>query len=322
MTFLETINLAISTQTSAQQLLTIEEYNKWSQIVPTDEHYTIYHIPKPNGKTRLIEEPCPELKQLQRSLIPLLETFTFGNSCFCRKERGPIQNARHHHPSFSDRLIVKMDVKDFFPTTTMQMFFSGLDTHKQQYPGHRTQEINVLEYIAPLFFVLDSKTGTARLPTGAPTSPLVSSIAFSVVDYSIAVAYNTWKYSRYMDDLTFSTANTHTASPTYLIQEVTQLIEAIGYKVNKKKTQILNKGSAQVVTGILINSQAQELRPTREYRRNLRAAVDEAARTGQVDSSLAGRMAYLKQVSPKCHDSMVQYFLRRVERWHDHLPNQ
>jgi RNA-directed DNA polymerase len=94
-------------------------------------------------------------------------------------------------------------------------------------------------------------------------------------------------YSRYADDLTFSTnkkefppevARTEAASHVWLPgTELEKMITHSDFKINAKKTRMQYRASRQDVTGLVVN---RRINIRREYRHNVRAMVHSLFRTG------------------------------------------
>lgn len=80
-----------------------------------------------------------------------------------------------------------------------------------------------------------------RLPQGAPSSPIISNLICQVLDMHLLKIAKKYRldYTRYADDLTFSTNNrVFLDSYEDFIKETTALILKAGFTVNKKKTRI------------------------------------------------------------------------------------
>lgn len=110
-----------------------------------------------------------------------------------------------------------------------------------------------------------------RLPQGAPTSPAISNIVCKPLDLifsGISERYN-MKYSRYADDLIFS-------SDSDMIYKVIPIIKSIitkfGLVVNEKKVKVLKKHQRQTVTGLVVNAEGKTS-VRRRNRMNLRAYI-------------------------------------------------
>lgn len=268
-------------------------------------YYSHFKIRKPNGTFRLIEEPVPELKEVQRLLIPGLAKhitnpdvygITGGN------EHSAISHACQHN----NEVIIKMDIKDFFPSTTVDLWWKRFET------------IQVGEgYLDNLLFIKDEKT--FRLPTGAPTSPVVANLCFGYIDSFIQNIlfkyYPGVRYTRYMDDMCFSCEE----YPDGLQSRVVKAIESSSpYRVNHRKSQVLYRNNdSQIVTGVLVNNKNKISAP-KSYRRLLRAELDLQAKkfvAGEEKISnehLDGKISYLKSIDVKDWEKLIDYYRNRI----------
>jgi len=267
--------------------------------------YNTFKIPKANGKTRIIEEPKPQLKFIQRALLPLLQQlprspYVYGLGGI----NDAVSNGYYHVDS---KVIVKMDVKAFFPSTTLTHYWKALDANK----GISDELFALLEHAASFMFIEKIK-GEIRLPTGAPTSPLVSSICFGTADIELqAIAWMMdMGYTRYMDDLTFS-GNKY---PPGLQKAVNAIIEKHGYKTNHKKSVVLYRDNhPQIVTGVGVNSTPGV---GKAYKRKLRAELDTYARQGtSLGPLMLGKLNYVGMVNHLQKVKFLNYFEKRKQRW-------
>lgn len=117
-----------------------------------------------------------------------------------------------------------------------------------------------------------SHRGQGYLPQGAPTSPMLSNLAMRELDeilMQIGLRYGLY-YSRYSDDMTFSTRSTKFSRSRAkdLILEVRNSITAAGLRLNGGKTTIVPPGSRKVVLGLLVDGGQPAL--SREFRSLLR----------------------------------------------------
>jgi RNA-directed DNA polymerase len=91
-----------------------------------------------------------------------------------------------------------------------------------------------------------------QLPTGAPTSPVISNFIFREADTEInqlAQKYG-YTYTRYADDLTFSGDQ----RPGALFkQELEQILRTHGFELNQRKYRVQSKYGRQTVTGLIVN---------------------------------------------------------------------
>ncbi len=93
----------------------------------------------------------------------------------------------------------------------------------------------------------------AILPQGAPTSPLLANLVASEIDIRIGKLQlkKKFNYSRYADDLCFSSQEEKDLPSVYLL---TKIIEATGFHVNKDKINYCKHGMKQYVTGLSITN--------------------------------------------------------------------
>jgi retron-type reverse transcriptase len=281
--------------------LSEQEFISLTESASQRSNYKVFWIPKPNGTKRMIEEPQPELKEIQRALLPVLSEFPLHPTVYGLggSDRCAVANAKAH---VLHRVIVKMDIKQFFPNTWLHQYLYAVDESTDE--GFA----ETFKSLWPLLFIRDTLVNQYRLPTGAPTSPLVSSIAFTPMDtklHVLALQYS-MNYTRYIDDLTFSGDE----YPDGLQKKVAQLVGDYGYAVNHKKSQLLYRGNhTQIVTGVCIN---EGIGIGKAYKRTLRAELDKYAREGkELDEHMHGKLNYVRQLSPSLCTKFQEYFLNR-----------
>jgi hypothetical protein len=81
------------------------------------DHYSRFEIPKRSGGTRLISSPKPKMRIAQSWInLNILNKLTPSQFCYAfRPKTSIVDNAKQH---MNKRVIVKLDVKDFFPSIT------------------------------------------------------------------------------------------------------------------------------------------------------------------------------------------------------------
>lgn len=140
-----------------------------------------------------------------------------------------------------------------------------------------------------------------RLPQGAPTSPIITNLIFQIVDWKIMALAKKYRvdYSRYADDLTFSTnMKTFNNDAEKFIKELERIIMRSGFLINEKKTRLCFKDSRQEVTGLVVN---KKINVKREYYRATRAMLSSLYKTGTFTieesegkiSQLEGRLSFI-----------------------------
>lgn len=89
------------------------------------------------------------------------------------------------------------------------------------------------------------------LPQGAPTSPYIANILAKKMDirFTALAKKMGWSYSRYADDLTFSSDE---EIPS--INTIEKIILQEGFIINKNKTKVQKRGASQRVTGLTVTN--------------------------------------------------------------------
>jgi len=272
-----------------------------------DTHYRVFEITQ-GRKTRVIEEPVPALKIVQLKLIRVFEQIQLHSSVYGVKGKGAIDNAERH---FGARVVLRMDIKKFFPSTRYYPIFETVRSKiKSRLIMKQCKE-------AANFCFVNGQDGELRLPTGAPTSPIIANISFSWMDPILdqAARENGLTYTRYVDDLTFSGEEI----PAGFQAEVNRLVKETGYKINHKKSGVLFRGNhSQVITGVSINGHPTELITEKKYKRIVRAQLDRCAREKEpIDDKLQGKLNYIRQINEQQYQTLISYFERRRQRWDD-----
>ena len=93
------------------------------------------------------------------------------------------------------------------------------------------------------------------LPQGAPTSPVITNIICQRLDYLLSAVAKRFglKYSRYADDITFSSMHNVYQQESDFLKELQRIISEQGFHIKESKTRLQKKGYRQEVTGLLVN---------------------------------------------------------------------
>jgi RNA-directed DNA polymerase len=235
-----------------QESLGISDYllNRLIQRAP--HSYKVYTIPKRSGGLRTIAQPAKETKFIQRWLIQNIFSQLPVHECASAYKVGAsIKKNANAHKSHS--YITKLDFKDFFPSITS----NDLVKHISKYLGNGlgTQDIQDIARISCIR--LQGKSNLC-LSVGAPSSPVLSnSIMYSFDSQVFAwCAENGITYTRYADDLTFSTSTKQISSDIEpFVIGVAQKLTYPSLSLNSKKTTHLSKKHQRRITGIIINNE-------------------------------------------------------------------
>ena len=280
-------------------------------LTTSSSNYVTWHIPKKRGGERRISSPKPRLMEVQRSIARLLTDLyePSDNTHGFLKERDIVTNALPH---VGKRWVFNIDLKDFFPTIRVHRIL-GLLTK----PPYNLNP-NVAEALTRLC------THQGELPAGAPTSPVISNMICRTFDrqlYELARRNNCY-YTRYADDLTFSSSQisfpneiaTRDGSTWGPGPTLSKMISRAGFSINSSKVRMQERSVQQSVTGLVVNS---KVNVDRRYIRNIRGAIHAIQKYGRLgaqiefsirtgaplttplDAVIAGRIAFVSMVRGK-----------------------
>jgi RNA-directed DNA polymerase len=287
--------------------ITPKRFNYLFRKVEGESKYRERTINKATGKPRTIHAVSKRLRTVQRIALEKLQAekkfqpsrhahgFTTGKSI--------ITNAIFHRRS---KRIIKMDLKDFFPSIHFGRV-RGMFMAKPFEFGEKAATI-----MAQLA-CLDDKSGI--LPQGGSLSPYIANMMCRRLDQRLAQVARSHRchFTRYADDITFSTNDVSQENIEDLIKETSTVIDDENFIVNNDKTKILTPEERQVVTGIIVND---GINVNRRYVRNLRATLRNCERFGinsQIEKKVFrdDRSSRPNKNASKYHPS-IDYFLRHL----------
>lgn len=276
-------------------------------------------IPKKNGQIRKIDIPDRRLKRVQILLNKALQLIyrksSSRNSNGFLEGKSILSNARPHT---NKRFILNLDIKDFFPSIEFRRIKVVLELNPFKLAERR-------EYLA--FVIANLVTYNNSLPQGAPTSPIISNIVCQQLDRNLTRFSKKAgvKYSRYADDLTFS-SNKDLFNNNF-ISILNRIITHQNFKLNDTKTRVRSSMDRQEVTGLIVN---RKVNVKREYLNTVRAILNNWEKGGEryaqrifnlhhhkdfsIDfrKSLRGRIDFIGMVKGK-EDPVYQKLLTRFE---------
>jgi retron-type reverse transcriptase len=186
------------------------------------------------------------------------------------KGRSVVSNAQVHT---GKKLIIKTDIKDFFPSIHFGRVRGMFTKHPFKFG------LQAASTLARICCLPVSEGGA--LPQGGITSPYVANMICRKLDFRLMKLAESRRmvYSRYADDLTFST-NAHVDVEDFLAQ-VEQVVSDEGFQINQDKTRVMKPSDRQVVTGIILN---EGLNVNRRYLKRLRAILHNMEQNGVEDT--------------------------------------
>lgn len=273
-------------------------YGELSKLIKSaPRRYKVYQIPKRTpGQFRTIAHPSRELKFLQRWLVSnvLMDLPIHRSATAYRTGVSILDNANRH---VAQRYLLKMDIKNFFPSIQPRDFSLHCNAFL---PDLDQQDLSILNQI---LFRRNKETKTLELAIGAPSSPLVSNSIFFNIDNEISLYCEGHSifYSRYADDLTFSTNQPHILQLVPGI--VAHTLASTKYPkltINSAKTVHSSKKHHRQVTGLVLSAENQ-VSIGREKKRLLKGLVFRHLQ-GKLSmeelSNLRGQISFVSSVEP------------------------
>lgn len=269
----------ISTRAELAGLLNITEKTLIYYLyrLPIYERYSTFKIPKKNGSHRLISSPVTYLKIAQKKLSGILyEIYTpYNETHGFVKQKSILSNAKMHVTATKKpRWVLNIDIQDFFGSINFGRV-RGLFL-KPPYSCN----IDIATLLAQIC-CHDNK-----LPQGAPTSPIISNLICRQLDRELrkVARENKCEYSRYADDITFSSranffpkklakiVNDDESEETVKLgYELRRVFKNNGFKINSDKSRLSFHSERQEVTGLTVNEKPNV---KRQFVREIRAMLN------------------------------------------------
>ena len=293
------------------------------------QHYNYRVLAKPDGAVRLIEAPKGRLKVMQRTILaqmleripahPAVHGFVTGRSI-----------KTFAKPHVGKRVLLCMDLKDFFPTLSraqIQSFFrtagypervadllGGICTNSAPRSVWTPVDSNSAPFAV---FYAHQLYGKPHVPQGAPTSPALANLCMYRADCRLSgLAYAAGAtYTRYADDLAFSGDEQFEKGVDRFAAHVAAILREEGFRVNFRKTRVMRRGVRQHLAGVVTNEHVNVVR--RDFDR-LKATLTNCVRHGPQTqnrnghpafrSQLEGRIAFVEMINPQKGERLRKIF--------------
>jgi RNA-directed DNA polymerase len=296
-------------------------------------HYHYQILAKRFGSVRVIEAPKPRLKDRQRQiLIWILQKVPPHSAVHGFVKGRSIKTFTAPH--VGRRVVLRMDVRDFFPTfggVRIQNLFRTLG-----YPERvadllggictNSVHLNIWNEVARSLDVLELAElrrlyARPHLPQGAPTSPTLANISFYRLDCRLnALAKSAGAdYTRYADDLAFSGDVEFEKRVERFAAHVASILLEEGFRVHHQKTRIMRQGVRQHLAGLVTNRGTNI--PRADFDR-LKAVLTNCFRHGvqsqnrerrpEFRAHLEGRVAFAEMINPE-KGKRLRAILERVQ---------
>jgi RNA-directed DNA polymerase len=282
-------------------------------------HYHYRILTKRLGSIRLIEAPKLRLKDLQHQILlwilqkvphhPAVHGFVKGRSI-----------KTFVAPHVGQRVVLRMDLRDFFPTFTGARIQAVFRTFGYPEPvadllGGICTNATPWDFWKQIAADVDPVcAGEARqrysrphLPQGAPTSPALANTCCYRLDCRLAALAESVgaTYTRYADDLAFSGDERFEKCAERFCVHVAAILKEEGFTVHHRKTRLMRQGVRQHLAGLVTN---QRINVVRRDFDQLKAVLTNCIRSGpegqnregrpRFRSHLEGRVAFVEMINP------------------------
>lgn len=283
-------------------------------------HYHYRTLGKPSGEIRLIEAPKQATKKLQQRILSgILENVPVHYASHGFVKGRSIKTFTKTHAN--RRVVLRMDLKDFFPTfraAKIQSFFRTLGypepvanllagvctTSTPRDIWKQASELNDRVQIREsrdLYF-------RTHLPQGAPTSPALANLCSYRLDCRLTGLAKSAgaQYTRYADDLAFSGDEDFETRVERFSTHVAAMLKEEGFSVHHRKTRIMRQSVRQHLAGLVVNRRCNVQR--RDFDR-LKAILTNCVRLGPATQNreshhdfrahLEGKVSFVEMIHPQ-----------------------
>lgn len=251
------------------KVINIDKLSLRHYISSCPRMYKVYSIPKRTTGFRVIAQPTKQLKNIQREIVCFLEKKlpVHASAMAYRESIGIKDNALAHK---DNEYILKMDFQNFFNKIKPDLFFTKIKNINLAY----TQEDRFVLSNALFWKPGKKRSVTLVLSVGAPSSPFISN--FVMYDFDAAMSAwcedNDITYTRYADDITFSTniKNSLFVVPRQVKKILAKHSPSI--TINESKTIFSSKAHNRHITGVTITND-NEISIGRKKKREISALI-------------------------------------------------
>lgn len=270
-----------------------------------------YQVYQHNGRT--IYAPSEDLKEKQKIILNFIKLVY--KLSLNTKKAAMIHCAK--------KWVLKTDIKSFYKSFSKEQIQTAI---------HEICEKLIVEYKTEISEkdIYKYCTINEKLPTGALTSAHLANIAFETIKideeiYNFCKELNV-KYSRYMDDMTFSANNKLNLQKTESF--VQKLLEQNGFSLNKEKTKYISDNKRQEVLGILVNNKKTAI--SRINKNTIRSIIFYYLKSVYLEkrlginvlfvkktnlSVIAGYMSYIKNSDLKYYTKIKEYIANKIKKF-------
>jgi retron-type reverse transcriptase len=212
-----------------------------------------------------------------------------------------VENANQH---LGQNYVLNLDLSDFFTSITANMV------------EHNLVKLGIAPLVARdiaticTYPVVNDHRVLNVVPQGAPTSPVISNICAMTLDNRLSGLARRFHltYTRYADDITFSSNHNVYQKDGAFMAELNRIIAECQFTINPKKTRLQKRGSRQEVTGLTVG---QKTNVSRKYIKNLRVLIHrikyQESPTMHDINVVRGKLNFLRMVKGADNPTYIRY---------------
>lgn len=275
-----------------------------------------FKMEKRNGSNRIVYQPDKRLKIIEYWLManvfgrfkihPAATAFT--------KDKSIKQNAEIHRRG---KYFLKLDFRDFFPSITFSDLEPIVVSWLEEEMPH-FDKVQLLDTIKKACFL------SGKLPIGYPSSPMISNIVMYQFDAVISNEilsvdeYGSCNYTRYADDIVFSTDMTGASRKLQELVETTLTrLASPKLELNRAKTRhVSSSGGSALVTGLRVCHDGH-ITVHRKYKDKIRlllALYNKDQLAPKEVPVLRGHLAYIQDVDGAFYTKLKNKYLLVMEK--------
>lgn len=249
---------------------TMAHLNYYCNPNHTFHRYKQFKIRKKSGGFRQITAPLNTSFKLMLQAVNEILKALYTPSKYAMgfaENRSVATNAAVHQ---KQNYVFNLDLQDFFPSIEQARVWKRLQLKPFNFPKSIA---NILAGLCAMRKQQKNPDGTTTtvyvLPQGAPTSPILTNMICDNLDRRLAGLARRFglRYTRYADDITFSSMHYVYAKDGEFRIELRRIISEQGFTINADKTRLQKNGARQEVTGIIVN---EKVNVAKQYSRNIR----------------------------------------------------
>lgn len=262
--------------------------------------YSEFGVPKKDGTERKIQAPNKGLMHIQKCLNYIFTTLYKPSKAAMGfiPNRSVVSNAKLH---LKKKYVYNIDLKDFFTSISSKRVHDLLSSDPYNIPSS-------IAWMITNLCCCKLPSGDQVLPQGAPTSPILSNMICSSLDYKLGRLARKYDitFSRYADDITFSGDANIFETDGEFVKNLKEIITKEHFVINEKKVRIQDNQSRQEVTGITVNKKPNV---SKKYVKQLRTMLNNWEKGGYEEA----QQIFIEHYSPTKHKGSNHHIENIIE---------